>query len=194
MSEISADSSQKPDANPVLRRSRKRIWGIALGILAALPASVWLWGFTVDDALITARVAGNIARGLGARFNPHGPLVDAVTPLGYAHLLSLFAHGDVLATFRAAKCLGLGAWLTSAGLLGCLMTAAGERARRFLPLVLVALSAPLAAWAVSGMETGLVTLLVTLGLLGGLGSALSLGIAAAWRPELAPFAFALVAT
>ena len=192
MSEISADFSEKPGANPALSRSRKRLGAFVLGILAALPASAWLWGFTVDDALITARVAANVARGVGSRFNPHGPLVDAVTPLGYAQLLSCFGHGDVLATFRAAKALGLGAWLCSAGVLGWLLASAGERARRFLPLVLVASSAPLAAWAVSGMETGLVTLLATLGLLGGFGGALSLGIAAAWRPELTPFAFVLM--
>jgi hypothetical protein len=193
MTEIPEDFAIEPRSNPTHARSRKRCFGALLATLAALPASAWLWGFTVDDALITARVAAHVARGIGYRFNPHGPLVDAVTPLGYAQLLSLFGHGEVLAVFSAAKWLGLGAWLIAAALLGWLLGDAGDRWRRFTPLGIVALSAPLAAWAVSGMETGLVTLFATLGLLGGAGGALSLGIAAAWRPELTPFALTLVA-
>jgi len=158
-----------------------------------LPASVWLWGYAVDDALITARVATHLARGLGATFNPHGPPADAVTPLGYAQLLSLFGQRDVLHTFVCAKWFGLVAWLVAAGLLAQLIARIGQRALRFSPLVIVASSAPLAAWAVSGMETGLVTLLTTLGLFGGPWSALSLGVASALRPELVPFAWLLVA-
>jgi hypothetical protein len=161
-------------------------------LLAAIPACAWLWGFSVDDALITARVAANIGRGLGQRFNPHGPVVDAVTPLGYAHFLALFGHGDVLACFLAARSLGLSAWLVAAALLGALIARAGQSRARFLPLAAIALSAPLAAWAGSGMETGIVTLFATLGLSGGAGGALALGLAAAWRPELIPFAFVLV--
>ncbi|HWZ90300.1 MAG TPA: hypothetical protein VNW92_15660 [Polyangiaceae bacterium] len=185
----------RTNADPVSTRvgPRKRIWGALLGILAALPASLWLWGFTVDDALISARVAAHIARGLGPRFNPHGPVVDAVTPLGFAQFLSLFGQGDVLATFQVAKCLGLAAWLVAAAVLGALIAGAGQSRRRFSPLLLVAVSAPLGAWAVSGMETGLVTLLATLGLLDGVSGALPLGLAAALRPELAPFSFVLVA-
>jgi hypothetical protein len=138
-------------------------------------------------------VAAHIVEGLGQRFNRHGPLADAVTPLGYAQLLARFGTADVLRTFWVAKCLGLGAWLTAAALLGRLIARAGVRAARFTPLLIVALSAPLAAWAVSGMETGLVTLLATMGLFEGLVGATSLGIAAALRPELLPFACTLLA-
>ena len=173
-------------------RSRNPIGGSLLGIALAIPASVWLWGFTVDDALISARVAAHCAQGLGPRFNPYGPVTDAVTPLGYARLLSSFGELDVLRTLLAAKWLGLLAWLTSAGLLGALVTRVGRRWQRFTPLSLLALNAPLAAWAVSGMETGLVTLLTTLGLRDGLPGAFSLGLACAWRPELAPFCVILV--
>jgi hypothetical protein len=191
---MSADFAHIPAGRSGAAQSRNRIYGPILAILAALPAATWLWGFTVDDALITARVATHIARGLGSRFNPHGQPVDAVTPLGYAHLLALLGAGagDTLAKFLVAKWVGLGAWLLAAGILGWLMAGAGQQARRFTPLGLVAVSAPLAAWSVSGMETGVVTLLVTLGLVSGPASALSLGLAAAWRPELAPFALVLV--
>ena len=159
----------------------------------AIPATSWLWGFTVDDALITARVAAHCAQGIGPRFNPNGPVTDAVTPLGYAQLLALFGQTEVLAVFALAKWCGCIAWLSSAGLLGWLIARSGTGSWRFSPLAIVAISAPLGAWAVSGMETGLVTLLATLGLLGGSPAALALGVAAAWRPELTPFAGFLVA-
>jgi len=189
-----ADFAHLPGDHPRPGRSRNPIWASLLAVLLALPASVWLWGYTVDDALITARVATHLAQGLGPRFNLHGPSADAVTPFGYAQLLALFGARDVLQTLAWAKCFGLAAWLLAAALLGRLIAGIGARPLRFTPLLLVALSAPLAAWAVSGMETGLVTLLTTLGLLDGLAFASCLGVAAALRPELLPFAWLLVAT
>ena len=189
---MSADFAHLPASRSGAARSRNRIYGPILGVGAALPVAIWFWGFTVDDALISARVATHLAQGLGYRFNPHGPVVDAVTPLGYAPLLSLFGQGDTWSTFCSAKALGLGAWLVAAGILGALIANSGKRFVRFVPLLLVAVSTPLAAWSVSGMETGLVTLLATLGLLSGPGAALALGVAAAWRPELLPFAVVLV--
>ena len=183
-------TSVAPHSQP--GRSRKPIWGVLVGVGVALPAIVWFWGFTVDDALITARVALHLSQGFGARFNAGGPLADAVTPLGYAQLLALFGRGSVLGVFALAKWLGAAAWLVAAAVLGVLVSSAGQRWQRFTPLGLVAVSAPLAAWSVSGMETGLVTLLSTLGLLGGAGGALVVGAAAAWRPELVPFACTLV--
>ena len=189
---MSADFAQTSAHLSRPGRSRNPIWGALLAIALAIPASVWLWGFTVDDALITARVAVHIARGLGPRFNPHGPVTDAVTPLGYAHLLALFGRPDVLSTLRLAKALGLAAWLLAAAVLGWLLAGAGQRPRRYAPLVLLAVSAPLAAWALSGMETGVVICLATLGLASERGGALALGVAAALRPELAPFAAVLV--
>ncbi len=190
---MSADFVHIPAGRSGAVQSRNRSYGAIWAILATLPALAWLWGFTVDDALITARVAAHVAGGLGARFNPHGRPVDAVTPLGYARVLALFAHCDALGALRAGKWLGFASWLLAAGALGQLMAGTGRRARRFAPLAIVAVSAPLAAWSVSGMETGIVTLLATLGLLPGLGGALALGVAAAWRPELVPFAWVLVA-
>jgi len=190
---MSAEFAQVVGDQPGPGRSRNPIWAPLLGILVALPASAWLWGYTVDDALITARVAAHLAQGVGPRFNPHGPSADAVTPLGYAQLLSLFGAEDVLGTFAAAKWFGLAAWLAAAALLGRLVAGVGKRALRFTPLAIVLVSAPLGAWAVSGMETGFVTLLTTLGLLGGVGGACALGVAAALRPELLPFAWLLVA-
>lgn len=188
---MSADFATAPPGISASVPSTNPIWAVLVGVGAALPAALWLWGFTVDDALITVRVARHLAQGLGPRFNAHGPVTDAVTPLGYAQLLSLGARGDALSTLCFAKCLGLGAWLVAAGLLGLQIARSGKHGRRFTPLLLVALNAPLAAWAVSGMETGLVTLLVTLGLFEAPLAALALGMSAAWRPELIPFALVL---
>src|SRR4051812_8801381 len=83
-------------------RSRNRIPGPIWTLAAVLPVAIWLWGFTVDDALISARVAAHLAQGLGYRFNPHGSVTDAVTPLGYAWLLALLArlsHAGTWQTF-----------------------------------------------------------------------------------------------
>jgi hypothetical protein len=171
----------------------------ALGVIAAAPAALWMWGFMVDDALIASRYAHHLARGLGYRFNPGGPATDGVTPLGWALVLAPFARGGVLAAFTAAKAMGLGAWLAGAALLGVAIDrlgAAGAPRSRWAALALVACSAPLAAWSVSGMETGVVLGLsaaaASASVLGrSLTAAACAGIVAGWRPECLPWATAL---
>jgi hypothetical protein len=163
----------------------------ALGFAAALPAALVFRGFTVDDALITARVASHLAAGLGHRFNPAGPIVDAVTPLGYAHLLALTGQGSALEMLERARVLGLVAHLAAAVIFGVLLPDSGRG--RWSALLVFAVSAPLAAWASSGMETGIVTLLAVLGLLPSVAGTVCAGLAAAFRPELLPFALVLAA-
>jgi hypothetical protein len=158
---------------------------------AALVPALVLRGFTVDDALVSARVASHLARGQGYRFNVPGPVVDAVTPLGYAELLASFGPAAPLGMLERARVLGLCTWLAAAALLGLL--AAGNRRRSATVAGALLLSAPLAAWASSGMETPIVTLLATLALLEGPLGALAAGAAAAWRPELLAWALVLVA-
>jgi hypothetical protein len=161
------------------------------GLLAAVPAA-WLFsGFTVDDALVSARVASQLAAGHGYRFNPGGPEVDAVTPLGWAHLLALAGPTDVLGMLQRGRAIGLVAWLFAAALLGVLLPKA--RGVRFGALAVLAVSAPLAAWASAGMETGLVTALATVALVGGPAGLLAAGLAAGLRPELLPFSLVLSA-
>src|SRR5689334_13669498 len=94
--------------------AKQAAWGLA----AALPGALLLRGFTVDDALITARIASHLAGGVGYRFNPSGPVVDAVTPLGYAHLLALGGEASPLGMLERGRALGLGAYLLAAALLG----------------------------------------------------------------------------
>ena len=187
---------------------------VVLGMTLALVPALALYGFTVDDALISARYAAHVARGLGYRFNVGGEITDGVTPLGFPYLLAPFAKEGPLAALAAAKLLGLVAWVASAGFLALAVARvsapaeAGEpfsitRARpprrlRFAALLLLPASAPLAAWSVAGMETGLVLALAALAVaLPELGApragACLAGLAAALRPEMLPFALGLAA-
>ncbi|APR77162.1 Hypothetical protein A7982_02509 [Minicystis rosea] len=181
--------------------------GLALvaGVVIALVPAILLWGFTVDDALITARYATHLARGLGYRFNASGPVTDGVTPLGFPYLLAPFAANGPLAALFAAKRLGLVAWTAAAAVLVLAVDRAApadvspSRARyRFAALPILACSAPLAAWSVAGMETGLAAALAAFAVaLPELGAvrvgALAAGLCAALRPETLPFAFVLSA-
>jgi hypothetical protein len=160
-----------------------------LTVMAAALPLAWLWGFTVDDALISARVAAELARSGRYRFNPDGPLVDAATPLGWPLLLAPFAGAGPLAALAAGKWIGAAAWLLATAALGCRLTALTSVFGRAVPLAVVATSAPIAAWAASGMETGLVTAVATLAVCStGVPAALFAGLAAALRPELIPWA------
>jgi hypothetical protein len=78
----------------------------------------------------------------------------------------------------------------AAAYLGLRFAALGTRALVVGVLALLA-TVPLGAWAVAGMETGLVTALSTLALARGSFARLSLGLCAALRPELAPWALTL---
>lgn len=167
------------------------IRGAAVAVAVA-GALAWVFrGFTVDDALVSARVAAHLASGEGDRFNTSGPPVDAVTPLGWAHLLAALGSGTPLEMLARARLLGLGAWLLAAGLLGALGPGLGRG--RVVLTALLAASVTLASWSSAGMETGVVTLFATLALIGAAPAALAAGLAAAWRPELLPWAATLAA-
>ena len=146
------------------------------------------WGFSVDDALISGRVAHHLYAGHGYRFNPSGPVVDAVTPLGWAYLLAPFGT-DPSSAVNAARWLGGFAWALAAAVLGSQL--ARHDCRSPLVLLVVAACLPLGAWSVAGMETGFVIALCALALLGNSLGAASAGLAAALRPELLPWAIAL---
>jgi hypothetical protein len=155
-----------------------------------------LWGYTVDDALVSVRYARHLALGIGWRFNEHGPVTDGVTPLVWPLILAPLARADSLTVLGRAKALGLAASLLTAVALGR-GVGAGGGARvgpRLAILVAYALSVPLAAYSVSGMETPIATLLATIATLRldkpWIAACLA-GLAASIRPELAPWAFVL---
>src|SRR5580658_10079064 len=89
-------------------------WLIA-GALAALVPAIFMWGFTVDDALISVRYARHVASGVGWRFNAGGPATDGVTPLPWPVMLAPLAGADALTVLGRAKGLGLLVW----GAAGC---------------------------------------------------------------------------
>jgi hypothetical protein len=161
----------------------------AAGLLGA--AMAWLWGFTVDDALVSCRVASHLAQGLGYRFNAGGPVVDAVTPLGYAHLLALWAAEGPLSTLHAAKWLGAVAVVVAGFALGRRVLGRTTSGYGGALLACLAVTSPIAAWAVSGMETGLVTALAVGALGGGKGADACAALASAWRPELIPWCLSI---
>lgn len=164
------------------------------GALAAVPALQILWGFTVDDALIPARYAHHIATGRGYVFNPGGPITDGVTPLGFAYLLAPFAGSGAMAALGAARALGAALSLAGAAAIGWRIGRLDGSPWKWMGLLLLAASAPFAAWAGAGLETGFVAGLVAIGValrhgavLEPLGTLL-LALAAGMRPELLPFA------
>jgi hypothetical protein len=164
--------------------------------LATAAASI-MWGFTVDDALISVRYARHVADLVGYRFDPSGPSTDGVTPLPWPFVLALLArHAPAWEVLVRAKILGL----VCGGLGGAISGAAigrggGSRVSKAVALVALGVSLPLAAHTVSGMETALATLLVTLGATRSTraASAALLGLAASLRPELLPFVLVVVA-
>jgi hypothetical protein len=171
---------------------KAQVFGAALGLATAALGVALLWGFTVDDALIPARVAHHWATGHGHRFNAEGSVVDAVTPLGFPALLLPGAGEETWDAFAFARVSGALLWGLGAAALGVGVARQGERRRRFVPLLILALSAPVGAWASAGLETGWVLAATTLGVLllarRPVVAALCLGLAAAWRPELLPWA------
>jgi hypothetical protein len=169
-------------------------WALAAVIAAAVPAW-WLFAFTVDDALIPIRYARHLAAGEGYRWNLGGPVTDGVTPLPWALLLAPLAHAAPLVVLGRSKMLGLTLWLAAAGSWGAAVGRADvPRVAKAIAALAIALCIPLAAHAVSGMETALALALATWAALFGsrpLVAAALAGLAAALRPELAPWAIAL---
>lgn len=171
-----------------------------LGVVAALVPALWMWGFTVDDALISLRYAHHVASGAGYRFNALGPSTDGVTPLPWPFVLApAVAEADLMAGLYRAKAFGIVAWALASGALGhALARRAGRQtwARVAVGLVVVALAFPVGAWAASGMETGLATALVTLAAVSfdrPYRAACLAGLATTLRPELVPWAMTLAA-
>jgi len=161
---------------------------LAALLIAALPMAA-LWGFTVDDALISGRYAHHIATGLGHRFNPAGPITDGVTPLPWPWLIAPFAGSGVRSALLAAKVAGSIAWLIALPVIATRFDAiaSGRKWVPFLSLLVVCATPAVSAWSVAGMETGvamgMATLAVAIARRRIAGSLLA-GIVAVLRPEL----------
>jgi hypothetical protein len=163
--------------------------------VAVLAPALWMWRFTVDDALISVRYARHLASGAGWRFNAGGASTDGVTPLPWPVVLAPLAHAGALTVLARAKALGLGVSLVAGAALGVGIGRV-ERAplwARMGTLAVVGLCIPLAAHSVSGMETAIATSLATAAALAEtpIVAAALAGAATAFRPEMAPWACVL---
>jgi len=123
-------------------------------VSAALVGHALLYGFFSDDAYILARYARNAARGHGFVFNVGDP-VEGYTSFAWTAIAAFLGALDVDCA-RAARAMSL------AGALGCVWLAYLAAPRfgieRRSPLALLApaglaASAPMACWALGGLET-----------------------------------------
>ncbi|MEO8799471.1 MAG: hypothetical protein ABI551_16385 [Polyangiaceae bacterium] len=171
-------------------------WG-ALFVLFAGAYAFWMWGFTIDDALISIRYARHLASGAGYRFDSGGAPTDGVTPLPWAFVLAPLAHASALEVLTRVKVLSLVLWLAAAFALGHRVgTMPATAGWKLVALALTALSLPVAAGSVSGMETGVAVALATFAAVEvdreRLYSAATLaGVSAVFRPELVVWAVVL---
>lgn len=163
-----------------------KVWA-ALFAIAALVAAIVMWGFTVDDALISIRYARHLVSGIGYRFDAGGSSTDGVTPLPWPFLIAPFSSGGAFEVLVRVKVLGVALHAVSAALLARVDAPAKARAAS---VVLLAVCLPFAAYGASGMETPLATLLCTIAVVfhDRRRAALVAGLAATIRPELAPWA------
>lgn len=171
------------------------VWPLGFAC-AAIGAAIVMWGFTVDDALISIRYARHIASGVGYRFNADGPSTDGVTPLPWPHIVALFAHAPPLVVLVRLKVLGVVLHAIAAATVALSMSSSAEEVplRGWLTaLVALTLCLPMAAWGASGMETPLATVLCTscVFYMKDARAPLLAGLAAAVRPELLPWAAAI---
>jgi len=166
------------------------------GACALVVTAAWMWGFTVDDALISVRYAQNLSGAGSYALNAGAPRSDGVTPLPWPFVLALFARSAApLVVLGRAKILGLVcAALVGARVGAAVAKSAAGRGMKVLGLVALALSLPVAAHVVSGMETCLAIALVTFASTEERAAprAVVAGVAAAFRPELLPWALTLV--
>ena len=168
-----ATGEHERTALPASRRrtpDRPKPVGTPTAVVAAVAAAVFLglcWvlrGFVTDDAWISVRYAENLARGHGPVWNPGGERVE-----GYSNpaLVAVEALADLAgwSSLSAARSLGVACGVACVVavlvrgrvLVGGRAAAAGS--------VLTACSAPFALWAVGGLETLPVALVVTLAVL-----------------------------
>jgi arabinofuranosyltransferase len=127
-----------------------------------------IWPFTVDDAFITFRYAANLAAGYGPTWNPGGPPIEGYTTFLWMLLMTI-PHLLGIDSVMFSKVIGVLATL------GCILVTfrfaqyqtafLADEGRRIVsvlaPLMLVGFPVT-AIHAVSGMETALFTLLMTL--------------------------------
>jgi hypothetical protein len=151
-------------ARPVDRRVRRRpSWDTVVLVASAAVYLSLCWrlrAFVTDDAWISVRYAENIAAGAGLGWNPDGAPVEGFSnPL----LVAVEALADLVGipAMRAARGLGVLSGLACLILVQVRGRDVVGRAGAAAATAILACSAPVAFWAVGGLETLPVALVLT---------------------------------
>jgi arabinofuranosyltransferase len=156
------------------------------------------YDYVVDDAYISFRYARNLTEGHGLVFNP-GERVEGYTNFLWVILIALgMRMGADPVRLAKALCFAF-AVLSMITVYYYYGKMYGRRAwERFLPVGLIAVSPPIAVWALGGLETTMFAFLVTAAILAHiasrgrdgvpLASSMLVGLAALTRPEGMVFA------
>ena len=183
MTTTAADRTTGPTAAPRAAAS----WSGPL-VVTACAVHLWLcWrlrGFVTDDSWISVRYAENLAAGHGFAWNPGGPRVEGASNPLLVGLEALAALAG-LPALGAARVLGVVAGTACVLLVGLRGRAVVGPAAAAVAALLVGCCAPFALWAVGGLETLLVALVLTAGVL-------ELARADAGRARTAALLFALL--
>ncbi|WP_448627000.1 hypothetical protein [Geodermatophilus sp. URMC 64] len=157
-----------PVADPVDRPVRRRPTSGTLVLAASAVLYLWLcWrlrAFVTDDSWISVRYAENLASGGGFGWNPDSAPVE-----GYSNplLVIVEALADLVGipAIRAARGLGVLSGLACLVLVHLRGRAVIGRFGASAATVLLACSAPFAVWAVGGLETLPMALVLTVAVL-----------------------------
>ena len=162
-----ATGERSRTGSPAARRpadGRPPVAVALLGVGAFLALCAVLPGFVTDDSWISVRYAENLARGHGPVWDPGGGRVEGYSDPGLVAVEAL-ADRAGWSALSAARVLGVLAGV------GCVLAVlvrgravVGGRAAA-AGCVLTACSAPFALWAVGGLETLPVALVLTLAVL-----------------------------
>ncbi len=132
---------------------------VAIGTILVLP----MLPKTVDDAWISFRYAANVADGLGLVWDAAPPAVEGYSNLTWTLLVALgLALGAPLLPWVYGWSLALFAG-TIVATAGCVRAAGGSRVAGVGAALLVATSAVMRPWLVTGLESPLMAFLITAG-------------------------------
>lgn len=156
--EIDAGAVQSTVCDAGEREARRL--ALAASVVWLVLASVWIWGYTLDDAFIGFRYAQNLANGHGLVFNP-GERVEGYTNFLWVTLLAAVPNLAANAVI-AAKILGVlfNVLTLVVCYFLCGMTRAAKAPAYGAALLLISSNAALIAAGVDGLETPLFTLLM----------------------------------
>src|SRR6185436_3393334 len=150
-----------PQGSPRSSAGALVFWGVGGAALLYALWAAWRRSWICDDAFISYRYAENLAHGIGLVFNP-GERVEGYSNFLWTLFSALVIAGggkpELWAPVVSAAC--------ALATLALVMTFLYRRGRHpGVVGILLAANTGFAAWATSGLETALYTLLVTAGII-----------------------------